>query len=155
MTKKKAIILACLSVTSILFGLIAVLGFSGPEYIYLPQGETFSCSRSSVALATQHDHSFQHLESRSDELWEEAGLDFDPLSCEPFYERMEASEQQDVSFAEKQFFWFSRISDVKPQMWQIYIEAVISPHMVDFTSSKEIELTFDFGIAVRAKNNED
>ena len=53
-----------------------------------------------------------------------------------------------------QFFWFSRVENVLPKMWQIYIEAVVSPHIVDFSTQSEIELEFNLGLAIRGKLHE-
>jgi len=37
-------------------------------------------------------------------------------------------------------------------MWQIMIEAVVSPHDIGFTSREEVEMTFDLALAIRGKN---
>ena len=90
--------------------------------------------------------------SRKELFWEKAGIDFDPTSCDPFYMRAESDDQLSGDFATKQYFWFSRIDNVKPQMWQIMIEAVVSPHDIGFTSREEVEMTFDLALAIRGKN---
>ncbi len=52
-----------------------------------------------------------------------------------------------------EFFWFSRIENVKPQMWQIYIEAVVSPHRnIQILAKKDFELSFFMRIAIRGKS---
>ena len=52
-----------------------------------------------------------------------------------------------------EFFWFSRIENVKPQMWQIYIEAVVSPQRnIQILGNKDFDLSFFMGIAIRGKS---
>ena len=70
-------------------------------------------------------------------------------------------------FADMEFFWFSRITDVKPEMWQISIEAIVTQKNKErsFSSSsaegngndsaEEVyKLSFDIGMAIRGKNND-
>ena len=77
-----------------------------------------------------HDHDFEHRQSAGsaqNTYWDEDGLSFDPGECDPFYQRSEALEQYNTSdFADMEFYWFSRLEDVKPSMWQISIEAVLT-----------------------------
>ena len=81
------------------------------------------------------------------------GLDFDPSSCNPFYEHSEAIDSwQEEDFADKEFYWFSRLDNVHPSMWQIYIEAVATPKLTSFMSAEKFTLPFDIAIAVRGKN---
>lgn len=57
--------------------------------------------------------------------WLDRGLDFNPNSCPPFYLREEVLDQKE-DFEKKKFYWMTRLEDVRPQMWQIYIEGVYS-----------------------------
>ena len=85
----------------------------------------------------------------------EDGLDFDPNSCGPFYESEQGLEESG-SFAESEFYWFSRVEDVPPEMWQIYIEAIATPTIAaSLASEGEYTLYFDLGIAVRGKNRDE
>jgi hypothetical protein len=40
-------------------------------------------------------------------------------------------------------------------MWQIFIEAVISPHDTSFTNKDSFTMNFDLGLAIRGKNAND
>ena len=54
------------------------------------------------------------------------------------------------------FLWLSRVTHVHPEMWQIYIEAVVTPHELAFSSSSaKAELSFDMLVAVRGKNSDE
>ena len=160
MTKKRAICLATFSLLSLVYGLVSIFGYTGSEYIYIGQGETFSCSRSAYTVVSSHDHDFTHRQNASPHdsvanWWKDTGLDFDPLSCYPFYERAEAQDQTMVDFDKQQFFWFSRIEDVHPNMWQIYIEAVASPRPEASNTGHSFSMKFDIGIAVRGKDHDE
>jgi len=52
------------------------------------------CSKRAYTVRTEHDHSFVHQQEQTEQMeredrWRETGLDFDPLSCGPFYMREE------------------------------------------------------------------
>ena len=134
LTAKKVSVLALLSLFSLIFALIALLASpnSSSDDVYFEQGNTFSCSRSAYMFtdAGNHDHDFEHRQSADsarDTYWDEDGLSFNPGECDPFYQRSEALEQYTTSdFADMEFYWFSRLEDVKPSMWQISIEAVLT-----------------------------
>jgi len=54
---------------------------------------------------------------------------------------------------DREIFWFSRIADIRPQMYQIFIEAIASPNDLHFTSRVgSYEMSFNTGLAIRGKN---
>ena len=107
-----------ISILSLSFALYALLGYDGPEYSYFRQRNTFLCAKPAHSVRVDHDHSFTRVnkDDKSNLFWEKAGLDFDPVSCDPFYMRSETLDQQ-VSLSDKSFFWFSRLENVNPSMW--------------------------------------
>ena len=40
-------------------------------------------------------------------------------------------------------------------MWQIFVEAIVSPHGTDFSNKSEFSINFDLGLAIRGKNTYD
>ena len=114
------------------------------------------CAERAYMVKTEHDHSFVHEQAEGEhrDRWAEAGLDFDPLSCDPFYMRSEVQDQTG-DFSDMQFFWFSRVEHAWPEMWQIMIEAVVSPHDISFSTRKDFEMSFDLALAIRGKNKAD
>ena len=93
LTGRKVCYLGLLSIFSLIFSLVALLGSpkESSDDIYMDQGETFACSRSAYTLdivrksgEVEHDHDFQHIESDTrvrDVFWERDGLSFDPAAC--------------------------------------------------------------------------
>mmetsp|Transcript_45245 Transcript_45245/g.60047 ORF Transcript_45245/g.60047 Transcript_45245/m.60047 type:complete len:105 (+) Transcript_45245:507-821(+) len=53
------------------------------------------------------------------------------------------------------FFWFSRVDNVRPEMWQIMIEGVVSPHDISFSTRENFEMSFDVALAIRGKKTGD
>ena len=96
MTGRKALGLGLLSAYCLIFGPIACFGYTGDEYVYLPQGATFSCARAahSTIMGSMYDPDFVHREelTERDKWQKEVGLDFDPTSCAPFYMRPEVQD---------------------------------------------------------------
>ena len=154
LTRGKVKQLICLSIFCFIFGLITILSARIDEYVYLPQNDTFSCTKSALTVTdSEHDHSFVHQESNSklSETWTDIGLDFDPTSCGYFYEREEVWDQTG-DFSDREFFWFSRVEDVRPQMWNIYIEALATPKpAIDVFQAEDFTVKFDIAMAVRGK----
>ena len=60
---------------------------------------------------------------------------------------------KDTDFSDMKFIWFTRVENVHPEMWQIYIEAVATPHNLQFASQEETSLTFSMGLAIRGKHS--
>ena len=108
MNKKRVYYLVAISIFSVIFAMIALLGYSGPEFTYLNYSPRNMCSHADKASQIS-DYNVSVYEKY--ERLRKAGLSYDP----------------DCAQIGDTVVWKSDLKNVQPEMWQIFIEAIGSP----------------------------
>lgn len=161
MTVRRAKCFGALSICSILFSLVAIFAYSGPEFTIMTQGISMHECHDLPRGHTSQKSKLERLRDWYDEYrarQEDEGRQFIHETCEEIgksgTDYSDSVADRDGKFT----VWQSRLEGVKPQMWSIYIEALglnLLGSEQDGPVSSDSKVTYDLEMVIRGKNSDE